>query len=88
MTAAILAVVPTFYGWWRLGRDVNLDPIETARAFDAPVLGGATALSNADVHMLVKNIGRRRIVYGETLQADGKGERKLTMRALGPRAVS
>jgi hypothetical protein len=45
-------------------------------------------LSNADVNTLVKNIGKRRIVYGEILEADGKGERKLTMGSLGPRALS
>lgn len=85
MTSGVLAVIPTFYGWWALGRSVTLDPIETAKAFDAPVLGGAPALSNADVDKLVEKIGRRRIVYGEQLQPDGNGERKLTMGILGPR---
>jgi hypothetical protein len=88
MTVAILAVVPTFYGWWQLGRAVSLNPIETAKAFDAPILGGSAALSNAEVYTLVKNIEKRGIVYGEILQADGKGERKLTIGTLGPRAVS
>jgi hypothetical protein len=82
MVVGILAVMPTFYGWWRLGRDVSLNPIETAKAFDAPILGCATSLSNAGVDVLVKNVGSRRIVYEEN-QVDGKGESKLMMRPLG-----
>lgn len=27
----ILIVLYTFYGWWRLGRDVSLSPLETAK---------------------------------------------------------
>lgn len=88
MTLGILAVLPTFYGWWHLGRSVSLDPIEVAKAFDAPILGGVSSLSNANVDTLMKNIGKRRIVYGEMIEADGKGERKLTMGSLGPRGVS
>lgn len=85
MTLAILVVIPTFYGFWHLGRSISLDPIEIAKAFDAPILGGAAALSNADIDLLVKTVGKRRIVYGEMLQADGGGEKKLTMGILGSR---
>lgn len=34
----ILIILYTFYGWWRLGRDTSLSPLETAKAFDAPLL--------------------------------------------------
>jgi hypothetical protein len=29
----IFAVLPTFWGWWELGRDVSLNPLEIANAF-------------------------------------------------------
>jgi hypothetical protein len=83
MTVCILAVVPGFYGWWHLGRSISLDSIETAKAFDAPILGGAAALSNADIDVLVKVVRKRRIVYGEILQADGEGGRRLAIEILG-----
>lgn len=35
---ACLAVAPTFWGWWRLGREVSMSPLEIARAFEAPLL--------------------------------------------------
>lgn len=42
--AAVLSVVSvvvvglTFYGWWELGHDVSLSPLDIARAFDSPLL--------------------------------------------------
>lgn len=42
-------------------------------------------MSNVDIDILVKHVGKRRIVYGEMLEADGEGERKLIMKILGPR---
>lgn len=38
----VLAVLPTLWGWQEIGADMSLDPIETARAFGAPLLWGAT----------------------------------------------
>jgi hypothetical protein len=38
-------------GWWHLGRDVSLSPIEIARAFDAPLL--KDSLPNADASALL-----------------------------------
>ncbi len=35
----VVLIAPTFFGWWALGRSVSLNPIETAKAFDAPLLG-------------------------------------------------
>jgi hypothetical protein len=32
----VLLVAPIFWGWWELGRSVTLNPIEIAKAFDAP----------------------------------------------------
>lgn len=34
---AIIAICSTLYGWWQLGREVSLSPLETAKAFGANV---------------------------------------------------
>lgn len=58
MTLGILAVLPTFYGWWDLGRSMTLSPVETAKAFHAPMLGSAPHLhSNATIKQLLKVAG-------------------------------
>ncbi|KAF2434493.1 hypothetical protein EJ08DRAFT_468488 [Tothia fuscella] len=38
MILCTLLVLPTYYGFWELGRPVNLAPVEIANAFRAPVL--------------------------------------------------
>ncbi len=38
----VLAVLPTLWGWQDIGANVSLDPIETARAFGAPLLWRTT----------------------------------------------
>ena len=58
----IIAVLLTFRGSQRLGREVSLSPIEVAKAFGAPVLRGAN--SNARASALVKQVGHRPIKYG------------------------
>lgn len=65
----ILLVVPTFIGWWELGRPVSLDPVETAKAFDAPLLRGPG--SNAPIRDLVAIVGDRKLVWGDV--GDGGG---------------
>lgn len=37
-TLNLVAVAATFYGWWELGRDMSMSPLEIAKAFDAPLL--------------------------------------------------
>lgn len=65
MTFGVLSVIPTFYGWWRLGRPMTLSPIETAKAFNAPLLNQSKSRSNADVDRLIRDIGDRPVRYGE-----------------------
>jgi hypothetical protein len=57
-----IAVFSTLLGWWELGRDVTLNPIETAKAFDAPALDGVN--SNATVMAMLKDVGDRPLQYG------------------------
>ena len=38
MGLGVIVVIPTLWGWWSIGANVSLNPIETARAFGAPLL--------------------------------------------------
>ena len=58
----IIAVLLTFHGSHRLGREVSLSPLEVAKAFGAPVLRGAN--SNARASALLKQVGHRPVKYG------------------------
>lgn len=59
---AVLLVALTFNGFWLLGRNFSLSPIETAKAFDAPMLRNND--SNAPVGDLLKDVGGRQVKYG------------------------
>lgn len=59
---AILTVTLTFYGFWHLGRQMTMSPIELAKAFDSPLLSCED--SNAVVGTIVKRIGKRGVRYG------------------------
>ena len=62
-TIFTLLIIPTFIGWWELGRPVSFNPLETAKAFDAPLLQGPG--SNAEEAVLVKLIGTRQVRWME-----------------------
>jgi hypothetical protein len=63
--SSVAFIAALLVGWRDLGRTVSLSPIETAKAFDAPIL--AQAGSNAFVDELVKELGERNLKYGESL---------------------
>lgn len=73
----ILAICPTFYGWWKLGREVSWSPLEIAKAFDAPLLRDVD--SNATADQLVRQLDRKRVRYGEMRGVHGGGERMLAI---------
>jgi hypothetical protein len=64
----VLCIIPTFMGWWDLGRNVSMSPLEIAKAFDARSLAGAD--SNAEVGKLLKEVGERKIQYGVLVGGD------------------
>ena len=68
-----LATVPTFRGWWNMGRTVSMSPIETAKAFGAPILAGAD--SNGDAGVLMKEIGDRGVRYGAVAASGSEVDR-------------
>lgn len=63
-------VAPIFSGWWMLGRKVSPSPIETAKAFSAPLLRGHDSNSEADA--LLKEVGNRKVKYGEVAILGGR----------------
>ena len=63
----VLLVLCTYRSWWLIGRTVTLDPLETAKAFDSTVLEHA-GTSNAELEMLLRVIGDRRVKYGVKIE--------------------
>jgi hypothetical protein len=59
---AILSVLLTFNGFWRLGRKVSMSPLETAKAFDAPIMKEAD--SSAPAKVLLNQVGGKPVKYG------------------------
>lgn len=65
MILGILVVIPTFHGFWELGRAVSLNPLEIAKAFNAEMLRGDG--SNASARHLAKDFGDKEVKYGEVM---------------------
>ncbi len=55
----VLFILPTFYGFWTLARKTTLSPLETARAFHAPVLREAPG--HLDIPGLLKEVGGKNL---------------------------
>ena len=81
---AWLLVVPTFSGYWRLGRSVSMSPIEVAKAFAAPLLKQADP--NSTAKELVDEVGRVDVQYG-AVTAHGD-EQKMVLKMAKPGTVS
>lgn len=88
MLVATMAVFPLFYGWWNLGRDVSMSPVEIAKAFKAPHTEGADA--NASVDKLLRQIGKRKARYGvvATTEFEGADSSRLNLTLGGGRMGS
>jgi hypothetical protein len=66
MFFCVLCVLPSYWGFWELGRKVTLGPMEIASAFQAPVLDHPTvSRTGGEVDILLKEVGARRVRYGE-----------------------
>lgn len=59
----LVSILPVYYGWWELGRKTSLSPLETAKAFGAPLLRDVD--DNATAEQILKRVGQRRVKYGE-----------------------
>ncbi|KAJ9612887.1 hypothetical protein H2200_002828 [Cladophialophora chaetospira] len=69
---AIVSVLLTFRGFWNLGRPVSMSPIETAKAFNAPLL--ANGDPNAPANHLLKQVGLKPVKYGVVNDVRGGSE--------------
>jgi len=70
MLLGCTAVVFLLWGWWELGRPVTLSPLETAKAFGAPILLGAGPEKEAND--IVEEIGNERVAHdGDELLWNG-----------------
>jgi hypothetical protein len=57
-----IGIVPLYYGYWDLGRQFTLNPLEIARAFGAPMFDGVDGNASArDVEM---ERGDMKVRYG------------------------
>lgn len=66
MFFCVLCVLPSYWGFWELGRKVTLGPMEIASAFQAPVLDHPTvSRTGGEVDILLKEVGERKVRYGE-----------------------
>ncbi|KAI9718454.1 MAG: hypothetical protein M1812_004175 [Candelaria pacifica] len=69
----VICVLPIFSGWWHLGRDTSMSPIETAKAFSAPLLKGHD--SNASSKDTLIEVGKKEVRYGEVVRVNNGGIR-------------
>jgi hypothetical protein len=72
MLVCVICVLPSYWGYWQLGRDVTLGPFEIANAFRAPILD-CPAVANAGVKELIREVGKREVKYGEMVRNDAPG---------------
>lgn len=66
----IIGLVPLYIGWWELGREVSMSPLEIAKAFDAPLLRDVQG--NAEQQEIVSRTTGFKVRYGEVMR-DGEG---------------
>lgn len=57
----VLSILPMLYGWWKLGRNVPMSPLEIAKAFGVVRLDEAD--SNAEVRAIIRDIGPMHVQY-------------------------
>jgi len=74
---AWLLIIPNFRGYWKFGRKVSMSPIETAKAFAAPLLQQADPNSTAEE--IVKTLGHKDVRYGVVAKAGDEHNMELMM---------
>ena len=67
----VLCILPSYWGFWQLGRDVTLGPLEIAYAFQGPAFQSVHGV-NGQADVVVKTVGATRVQYGEIEDGDGK----------------
>jgi hypothetical protein len=52
----ILCIIPSYWGFWQLGRDVTLGPLEVAYAFQGPAFSAVHNV-NGNANAVIKTVG-------------------------------
>ncbi|KAF2457053.1 hypothetical protein BDY21DRAFT_363989 [Lineolata rhizophorae] len=71
---ALAMLVASSWGFWRFERKLSLSPVELARVFGAPVVGGAEG-KGLDAEELVETFGHVRVRYAGEVMSVVAGER-------------
>ncbi|KAF2246723.1 hypothetical protein BU26DRAFT_52044 [Trematosphaeria pertusa] len=70
MVLGSIAAMSLLWGWWQLDRYVTLSPLETGKAFGAPVL--TTAGPEQEARAIIKEVGHERVAHdGDELVWNG-----------------
>ncbi|KAF2484919.1 hypothetical protein BDY17DRAFT_93733 [Neohortaea acidophila] len=69
----IILILPTYWGWWQLGRTVSFSPFEIAKAFESPLLEEYNSNSGGDD--IATAAGQRAIRYGVSTESRGEESR-------------
>ncbi len=64
----VVFVLPMFWGWWTLGKNLTLSPFDVALAFDSPLLDDIN--SGASARGVVERIGSTRLKYGVVQESE------------------
>ncbi|QDS77775.1 hypothetical protein FKW77_005240 [Venturia effusa] len=59
LLTCVCLLLPSYWGFWQLGRKVTLSPMEIASPFQAPVLSNDAVASGGDVAVLLEETGKR-----------------------------
>lgn len=79
----VIAVIPTYHGFWELGGPVSMSPLEIAKAFNAPILRGAEGNQLAEDMLHI--VGRTKVRYGDSGVAVNSGGEEMVRRIeIGP----
>lgn len=66
----IICVLPTYWGYWQLGRNVSLGPFEIAHAFRSPMTAQA---GNKPIDQVMDTVGHQKVQYGHIVSGDARG---------------
>jgi Protein of unknown function (DUF3176) len=66
MAVGLLAALTLFWGFWEVGPDRSLSPIETGKSFGAPLLSHATTDPTEPVERLLDRIGTVPVAHDES----------------------
>jgi hypothetical protein len=83
---ALLAMLFLLWGWWELGRPVSLSPLETAKAFGAPMMQSAGR--NPAVEGILKDNWGVRVRYEREMMDDGSDDMRLRTQTTADRQLN